>query len=238
MPSPLGRPPRARDTLRFRALMQFHIRTLFDYGVITVYLLAIFALIGAPVKLLLRAVGVNVGRMVPAPVIGLALVVVVSWYWATPLGGTKPVPRLLLLIAVLATVGVVAAQRNERPLRRAVADIEVRALVVMGALCFSGLALVMVVNDTQLFTRDYFTVVTLGNNDAPSYALISQQLLDDPREPGNIAGFDAGARSLGFSGGACAVLAAAASMTGLDVWRVMNPMMLVTLTLGAYSPAI
>jgi hypothetical protein len=218
--------------------MQLHIRTLFDYGAITVYLLALFALIGAPVKLALRLGGVSVGRMVPAPVIGLALIVGVSWYWATPFGGTKPVARLLLVVAAVALALIVVACRKSRPLRSLFVDAEVRALAGMGALCFAGLALVMVINDTQLFTNNHFTVLTLGNNDAPSYALMGQQLLDEPREAGNIVGYNAGARSLGFSGGAYAALAGAASLTGLDVWRVMNPMLLVVCALGAYSLAL
>ena len=178
-------------------------------------------------------------RMVPAPVIGLAIVVVVSWYWATPLGGTKPVARLLVVIAAVALLAIIGIQRRERPLRRMLADTEVHALAVVGALCFAGMALVMVVNDTQLFTRDYFTVVTLGNNDAPSYALIAQQLLDDPRDAGNIAGFRCQAHDRSVSPVARAPCSRARRRSPVrDVWHVMNPMMLVVVTLGAYSLAL
>jgi hypothetical protein len=217
--------------------MQFQFRTFVEYLAIATYLIAAFAIVGAPVKLALRACGVSIGRVVPAPVIGSALVVLASWYWATPFGGTRPVARILLVAGIVASLALGAWMLRRRDdLRSFVHDLDVRSCLMLGVLCFAGITTAFVATDGQLFVRSHFTVLTLGNNDAASYALISQHLLDEgPEDPGNIAGYDAGARSLGFSGGACALLAAGASLTGLDVWRVMTPMMLVALVLGAYS---
>jgi hypothetical protein len=219
--------------------MQFHVRTLADYLAITAYLITAFALIGSPIKFAMRCANVTVGRAVPAPVLGLAITVLATWYWATPHGGVKPVARLLVAVAAGALLLITVLARRLSPLRSTAGDSEVRRLLVIGVICFVGIFGVAIVTDTQLFTREHLSVLSLGNNDAASYALQAQHLLDDgPARAGNIAGYDAGIRSLGFSGGAYAVLAAAASLTGLDVWRVMTPMMLVTLILGAYSVAL
>jgi hypothetical protein len=191
------------------------------------------------VKLLLRWTGASVGRVVPAPVIGIALVVIAQWYWATPFGATKPVARLLLLVCGLVGLGAAVVILRRRSWRTVVGEAELRALAGIAAACFVGIGLVLVVSDAQLFTRSHFSIITAGNNDASSFGLIAQHLLDaGPGEPGNIAAYDQGARSLGFSGGACALLAGTASLTGLDVWQVQTSTMLVVLTLGAYTLAL
>lgn len=220
--------------------MQFQARTFVDFFVVSGYLIGAFALLGAPVKLLLRSLGSNVGRAAPAPTLGLATVILASWYWALPGGGTKPLSWILLAAsgAVVATwlVGRIVTGRGLIDLVRAP---HVRERAALAAICFAGISCVMIANQTQLFTRDRFTVLSAGNNDAASYAFISQQLLDDgPESPGPIIGYDAGHRSLGFSNGALSALASSASVTGQDVWRVMEPSMFVTLVLGAYATAL
>ena len=51
---------------------------------------------------------------------------------------------------------------------------------------------------------------------------------EGPKEDGPIVGYDAGLRQTGFSNGAYDVLAASGSVTGADVWKVMQPTMFVT----------
>ncbi len=78
----------------------------------------------------------------------------------------------------------------------------------------------------------------MRNADAADYANVSQQLLDTgPGGRGHIANYDLGARTTEFPTGATATLAAGASVTGQDVWRVMEPAMFVALVLGAYATA-
>ncbi|HEX7095092.1 MAG TPA: hypothetical protein VF183_04375 [Acidimicrobiales bacterium] len=220
-------------------MTQFHFRTLVDYVAVSIVLVAAYAVIGSPVKLLLKATRTSIGRVVPAPIVGGVLVVVLSWYWALPYGGTKPVARILIVIGAIAVVAALCVVLARRSWSCWFSDDDLRSRLLLAAGCFAAVTLVFVVTDTQLFTRDHFTVMTQGNNDAPSYALISQHLLDHgPEEAGNIVGYHAGSRSLEFSGGACALLAGAASLTGFDVWKVMTPMMLVTVSLGAYAVAL
>src|SRR5687768_1218841 len=127
--------------------MQFHLRTLVDYVAIALYLLAVLAVIGAPVKLLLRWTGASVGRVVPAPVIGIALVVIAQWYWATPFGATKPVARLLLLVCGLVGLGAAVVILRRRSWRTIVGEAELRALAGIAAACFVGIGLILVVSD-------------------------------------------------------------------------------------------
>jgi hypothetical protein len=219
--------------------MQFHLDTFFAYVAIAAYVLVALAVIGAPVKILMRVLGVSVGRVVPAPVIGIVLVVLVSWYWATPFGGTRPVAWILVAVGIVGSTALAVVFPGRLGLRAMLRDADLRSCALLGVLCFAGVTTAMVATDGQLFVRSHLTVLTLGNNDAASYAFISQHLLDEgPGEPGNIAGYNAGARSIGFSGGACAVLASGAALAGLDVWQVMTPMMLVALVLGAYTLAL
>jgi hypothetical protein len=221
--------------------MQFHLRTLADFVALVGVLLVAFSLVGAPVKLALRAIGVTSARRVPAPTIGIAISVLGCWYWASPFGGTKPMLVGLLVGASVVTLGAcaVALRRDRGVLRTIARDGHVRSSALIGVICFVGLGVAFVATDTQLFTRTHFTVLTLGDNDAPSYALEAQHMLDDgPKDPGNLVGFNAGVRSLGFSNGAYAALASAAAFTGQDVWRVMSAALFTVLLVGAYTLAL
>src|SRR6266508_1744871 len=217
--------------------MQFDVRTAVDFFATCGYVLVAFALVGAPVKLLLRSLTVGVGRAASAPVLGITIVVLSSWYWALPLGATKPLARILLVVGAIVTVGwgiwTIARRGAAGAILR---DARVRQSATLMAICLAGIGATMVANHAQLFVRETSTVLSLGNNDAAAYALVGQHLLDDgPRDPGNIAGYDAGESSIEFPTGALAALAAAASVSARDVWRVMEPTMFVTLVLGAYS---
>jgi len=220
--------------------MQFHVRTFVEFFVLSGYLLAAFAVIGAPVKLALHAFGITAARAASAPIIGLAIAVLGSWYWATPGGGTKPLYRILLAVGLLAigawVVWMLATKRSLMELPRTP---HIRQSAALFLICFAGIGVATVANQAQLFTQERFTVLSLGNNDAPSYALLGQHMLDDgPEEFGTVAGFDAGHRSLGFSNGAYSALAASASVSDQDVWRVMQPTLFLTLVLGAYATAL
>jgi hypothetical protein len=220
--------------------MQFDAGTSFDFFATTGYLLVALALIGTPVKLVLRRFDISAGRAVSAPVIGVAIVVIGSWYWALPLGATKTLPRVLLLAGTLVTAGwaiwVVVRRGAAGTILR---DARFRQSAILMAICVAGIGATVVANHAQLLIRESPTVLSLGNNDAAAYALVGQHLLDDgPEDPGNIEGYDAGEESIRFPTGALAVLAAAASVSGREVWRVMEPMMFVTLVLGAYATAL
>jgi hypothetical protein len=221
--------------------MRFHFHVFAEFFAAAVFLLAVFGVVGAPVKLLLHATGTTIGRAVSAPVIGLAMIVFASWYWATPHGGLKPVPRILFVIGALTIAGAVAHFLfvKHGSVREFVADRRRRDTLLLAAICFFGLAATTVVNDAGLFEVKSPTVLSLGNNDAASYALLGQHALDEgPRDPGAIVGFDTGVRQLGFSNGAYDVLAASGSVTGEDVWKVMQPTLFVVFVLGAFAMAL
>ena len=127
---------------------------------------------------------------------GIAVVMVTTWYWGGPFGRAKPMLCGLLVACALVVVGNVlvtlARASGREATREALRDRRLRQSAGMALLCFAGIAAIMTVTETQLFVRDNLTVITGGNNDAPSYALLGQHVLDDgPDEPGNIAGFTA-----------------------------------------------
>jgi hypothetical protein len=221
--------------------MRFHIHVFVDFFAASVFLLGAYAVIGAPVKLLLHYTGTTIGRVVTAPVIGMAMVVFASWYWALPQGALKPVPRILFVIGLAA---LIAATIHRFVVKRAsvrefLADRRRRDTALLFGLCFLGMSATTLVNNTALFEQDHPTVLSLGNNDAPSYAFLAQHALDEgPKEDGAIVGYDAGLRQTGFSNGAYDVLAASASLTGEDVWKVMQPTMFITFVLGAFATAL
>ena len=76
--------------------MSFHARTFFDFFALSAVLAIAFAVIGAPIKIALRVAGCSAARVVPAPFLGMSVVMVVSWYWGGPFGGTKPLVQALL----------------------------------------------------------------------------------------------------------------------------------------------
>jgi hypothetical protein len=223
-----------------RGLMQqFHVDTFVEYVVMATYLLVVFSIIGAPVKVLLHVCGVAIGRVVPAPLIGIVITVIASWYWALPFGATRELAWILLGTGAGVSAVLVVAFRRRFPSPSPRERKDLVRWLVLSLICLAGITGSMVVTDGQLLAQSHLSVLTLGNNDAPSYALISQHLLDEsPRQPGNIAEYDAGGRSLGFANGACAVLAAAAGLSRLDVWQVMTAMMLVVLVVGTYALAL
>jgi hypothetical protein len=224
-----------------RATAPFDISTFVMFMGAGLALLAAFTVVGAPVRLLIRQLSPRPADAVPTPLYGIAVIALASYYWMGPHGATKPLVRAVGVVCVVTTTAIVGffVVRRREVLRDRMCSRRFRHRVLMATLCFAGIAAVFVVNETQLFTRPNMTVLSLGNNDAPAYGLISQHMLDEgPSRPGHIAGYDAGKRQMLFGGGACGVLAGAAAMVGQDVFHIMSPLLFAVIVLGAFAAAL
>src|ERR1700712_1022103 len=135
--------------------MQFHLDTFFEYVAMTAYLLVVFSVIGAPVKLLLHAFGVSVGRVVPAPLIGMVITVIASWYWATPFGGTRTLVWILLGGSAAASMVILGALRRRLLTPSLEARLDLGRWLLLALICFGGVVGTMVVIDGQLLSQPH-----------------------------------------------------------------------------------
>ena len=115
--------------------VNFNPGTVVAYCALSGALLAFFALVGLPVKLVLRRLDIDAGRVVAAPVFGIAVIVTASWYWAVPFGATKPLARIALAGAVFVAIAYARLARSHAgALRAHRADPRVRGGVALFAL--------------------------------------------------------------------------------------------------------
>ncbi len=156
-----------------------------EYAGLVVLLLAGLSLIGWPIKHLLGQLG-SADVPVTAPLIGLCVVQVVSWYWFVAGGHGLEVPTVTLLVLGLAGSVLVLRASRWRP------EVDRRRVLFAAAALVSAGA-VAAVNFSSIFHLSYLTTSSLGNGDAAGYAMISRHLATSGFfDPGGIAGTDLG----------------------------------------------
>jgi hypothetical protein len=221
--------------------MQFHVDTFLIFLATALWVLATWTIAGSSIVVIARRLGVNAPAAAPRAMIGLAAIILVSWYWAGPLGGVNPVARILVVIgAVTAGIDLVLRRRSSKtPFVWPWREPETRRRVVMFAICAAGLALIVLVTRPALFGSDQPTVLSRGNNDAAAYAIHGEHLrVKGADDPGNIVGENLGARDMGFANGSLSTLASAGSVTHQDVFSVQESTFYATLVLAAFSIAL
>ena len=180
--------------------------------VAALWFVGVLAVVGWPISVLLASRGIPL----PAPLAGLCVVPLWSWYWVevTDGGGSGWEPG--------------APGRERSPLRAHPASgaatmevVAVRSGALHGLAVLAAAAVICVVVFRDLFRASYLTTFSTGNNDVSNWLSHSQYLLDHGvRASTAFAGYDFPAsfeREATF--GAFSVLASAASVTGLATCR-------------------
>ena len=207
-----------------------------EYFFLAACVLVALGLLGLPLKLLLRLLaGERIG--IPTPLLGIAVAVVGGWYAYGFGTGLRSVFQLGCVLGVLVAAACLVVRR--RTLRADARDVARR--LIQPAFVAGGTALVLVFSAGSIFSIQYPTVLTAGNNDVASYAMLGQHVADEgPNHAGPIAGDDLGVRStVSFDFGPIAVVAAASAVGPFDdVWRYLMPLLGVAIGLVAYSVAL
>jgi hypothetical protein len=189
------------------------------------------ALVGYPVKRLLEAC--RSPLCVPTMVVGLAIVVVVAWYWFElgRRGLGWPMAVLLGLAGLFAAVDV-ARRRGEvlrvdqRGVRRAVASLAIGFVVVA-------------VNWSTVLSLPLLTTADTDNNDAALYATYSEHLATKGfHDAGPIAGYDLGRATRIDAFGSAALVGSVSAVSRLGSWRVVVSTLLALIILCTYTLAI
>lgn len=179
----------------------------------------VLAVVGWPASVLLASRGIPL----PAPLVGLCVIPIWSWYWVELTdGGLRPGSWVLLAISAILCTLLVLRRRSLRQWSR------VRAGLVHGAAVLVATAVTCLVIFRDLFETPYLTTFSTGNNDVSNWLSHSQYLLDHGvSASAAFAGYDFPAsfeREATF--GAFSILATAASVTDLDTWQVGGFVML------------
>jgi hypothetical protein len=197
--------------------------TFAEYAFLTITVLVTLALIGLPLRVVFdRLAGGPVD--VPVQLLGMGVVVIVSWYWYGAFGGTTGVVRALAVVGAI--VAIVVAVRDPARARAALRR-SVFPAAVAGAM-----TLVLVILLGSVLAKPNPTIVTGGNNDVALYALLSQHIADRGiGDPGQIAGVDLGIRAQSdFDFGIMAISAAAGAAGPFrDVWRYQLPLLVIAI---------
>ena len=205
--------------------------TLAEYALLTICVAVVFEFAGTTVKIALEAVA-GEPLKIPTPMVGIGAVVIGGWYWYGPMGGIRPMVQLMVLLGVLSRL--VSVVRHRKVVRALIRDQWLPGAVAVGVAVLMAFSLGSILGDTPP------TVVSGGNNDIASYALLGQHVAErGPSDPGSIVGFDAGARIQShFDTGAILVTAASGSLGPFDqVWRFQFPLMIFMVGLLAYTVA-
>jgi hypothetical protein len=205
------------------------VRIWFEFVALAGIQLGAWSVVGFPVKAWLLD-GDDRPSPVPAPVLGLAVWQVASWYWYDQGGdGSAGWTRTLVALGVVAS-----ALSLPRWWRRPYAD-RTRSIIVNAA-CAALVLACFTVGYRGLFTQGFHTPVTVGNADIVSYVIHAEHLVTDGfDDPGWIHLVDLGvsSRRLGF--GSYTILAGAGGLTGTEVYKVAMPTMFALVVVGAWG---
>lgn len=197
-----------------------------EFAVACVLVAGGLILIGYPLKaFLLDSPGQR--SAVPSLVIGMAVVQFVTWYWLrTGAAGIKtPVAALVVIGAIASVVALV-----RRGVPWANRDQLAPGIAAVGA------AIVFFVVYASVFDLPFHTTSSLGNNDAVSYSVVAQHMVDRGfDDPGQVSNLGSYAQTDGF--GTTVILAAASAGTGIGTWKLTNPLMFILVVLGAATLA-
>jgi hypothetical protein len=186
------------------------------------------ALIGAPLWLLLRPLPLS-GELA-SPLLGLAILQVWAWYWLDrDWGGMQVGLPVLLAFATVASVWMLLRTRPRLPTIN-------EAVPTFG---LAGAVAVAFVVQFRVPFRAGAAAASILNADIAFYVNQAGGLVAHGfGYAGNIAGSDLGVlatNGYGIGPGVYSTLAAAAAGTGLGVWRVALPVLLVMVVLGALA---
>jgi hypothetical protein len=194
------------------------------------------SIVGAPIQMLLRSLGLA-GEL-PSPLLGMGFFVLLSWYWLKAGHALGSLIRPLVVVSLIVTFVAYRPWQVSALGQRLRAAAERRSLhLLLG--CFVAFGACAFVLDGAFFARTHFTVLSLGNNDVPSYVLHSQALLDGGfDDPGSMVGSDLGKTSAEFGFGSYGVLALGAAVAGVEVWKAAQPVMFASVVLLSYGIAL
>jgi hypothetical protein len=190
--------------------------TTLHFWLVAVELMALLGFLGYPVVHLVRRWSAR-ALIVPAPVIGFAVVYLTSWWWlrGTGLGLDVGVP-VILALGVVAWIPVAVDLARRPPDLREVARAAVVPLVTVVAV-----AVLFTFHFSSVFRLDHLSSAAGSNIDVAAYSLVAGHLVDDGLSgPGNIVGYDLSDRAEEDAFGATSLVATAAVASGRDTWEV------------------
>jgi hypothetical protein len=205
--------------------------TTLRFWLVAIELLALLALLGYPIaRLAARWSG---GALVlPAPLLGLPVAYLLSWWWvrATGLGLDAGVP-VMAGVAALAWLPILYGLGRRPP---AIRDLGRRAIVPL--VTFLAVAVLFTVHFSSVFRLDHLSSAAGSNIDVAAYSLVAGHLVEEGLSgPGNIYAYDLSERAEGDAFGATALVAAAAAASGHEAWEVGAAVLFVAILVLALS---
>jgi hypothetical protein len=190
--------------------------TTVQFWLVALELLALLGFLGYPVVHLARRWS---GRALaaPAPVIGIAVVYLLSWWWlrATGTGLDVGVP-VIVAVGAVAWIPVAVDLARRRPAPREVARAAVVPVVTAVAV-----GVLFTFHFSSVFRLDHLSSAAGSNIDVAAYSLVAGHLVDEGLSgPGNIAGYNLSQRAEDDAVGATTLVATAAVASGRETWEV------------------
>ncbi|MDA0182380.1 hypothetical protein OJ997_18880 [Solirubrobacter phytolaccae] len=199
---------------------------LVDLLIATAVLSGGLAVIGFPIRALLLD-GPEGRSPVPSVVVGLAVVQIVGWYWIVT--GHDGLRGPMIVLLVLGALGSGFAL-----LRRGVPRPRFQDTTVLIAI--AGTLIAFVAMYWQVFNLGTHTPASLGNLDVASYSIVGQHLAERGFDDGGQIG-GIGDRSKWDAFGSTVLLGASSAVTGVGVWKLALPVILIFLLLSATTLA-
>lgn len=206
---------------------------LFEYLAVGLagYLLLFY--LGWPLWTLIAPKRTPISLSFGAPVTGLAVLQIFSWYWLdhSGTGWSTGFPVLLGLNAV----ATVAALLWRRPTLRFDRTVAFSLLALVGI--FAATSALFVSNFQNIATKgDQIEAASLGNNDVAAYAIVTRFVHDhDLHSHGPITGFDLGAFTRKDVFGVFPFVDGTSTITGVGDWQALLPAILVAMLLGVLA---
>jgi hypothetical protein len=205
--------------------------TTVQFWLVALELLALLGFMGYPVVHLARRWS---GRAlaVPAPVIGLAVIYLLSWWWlrATDAGLDIGVP-VIVAVGAVAWIPVAIDLARRRPALHEVARPAVVPVVTVVAV-----AVLFAFHFSSVFRLDHLSSAAGSNGDVAAYSLVAGHLEGEGLSgPGNIEGYDLSERAEEDAFGATALVATAAVVSGHETWEVGTAVLFVAIATLAVS---
>ncbi|HEX2039286.1 MAG TPA: hypothetical protein VHF47_06075 [Acidimicrobiales bacterium] len=203
----------------------------FDIAFVAVAGIVGLYLVGWPVKALVLGRAGREDDAVVTPIVGLAVVQLFSWYWASQERGLESGIRLLVAGAAIASAVIAVARllrQRRRPTMPRWVPMTAAVLVLTGGLFTFHHGSAIVDGD--------FAPVSAGNNDIAAYAFVAQHLgehgltLDD-----HLANYEIAVVAKRDVFGAYAFVSAMSALTGRPTWQVILPAMLAATFLCALA---
>jgi hypothetical protein len=208
-----------------------NVETTLEFWLVALELLALLGFVGYPLVHLARR-WTDGAVVASAPVIGLALAALLSWWWvrATDAGlavGVSVIAALAGVAWIPVVVDLVRRRPDLRDLARAAA-VPVVTVVAVGVL--------FTFHFSSVFRLDHLSSAAGSNVDVAAYSLVAGHLVDEGLSgPGNIDGYDLSARAEGDAFGATSLVAAAAVASGRETWEVGTAVLFVAVAALALS---